>query len=465
MQAANYAANAKRTRERSDAQRVADFDRLKALTRTIADLEKANKQVKREAERHADLSRIKVSATEHEKTLHELSDLKRTYKVLKSQHNKLSKKTRRLTIAKNASLSPKKTEQLKNTFDVKHSVLFKHRTKDTPGGQFLDTAATISSAFDMDFARATKSGSLLTFIGSHDADVMADTKTVEVACFEVCKILKPHYSLILHIHQHYSAIRDMKSGNHGITSITVDPFCRFLEEVGTFQNDFCSRNACLVIFAEANFEGGEEDDNTRDLNDDNALMRFEFIECLVRVAFLCYGSDVNKSVSKALQVLVMENVIKCKTVDSNRRWSTDANHFRRNVFYTGPVEKVLRSRNVELRSIYEHYSRIHPIAGHGSRGNFGTTELHRMFFDAHMIQQGLVSNRTAQQMFARSRLFAIDEVKSIGDLVALTYVSFLELLCRLAAETFDEDQMDTYTLEIKVRLCFKILWYLALAFV
>ena len=137
VQAANYAANAKRTRERSDAQRVADFDRLKALTRTIADLEKANKQVKREAERHADLSRIKVSATEHEKTLHELSDLKRTYKVLKSQHNKLSKKTRRLTIAKNASLSPKKTEQLKNTFDVKHSVLFKHRTKDTPGGQFL----------------------------------------------------------------------------------------------------------------------------------------------------------------------------------------------------------------------------------------------------------------------------------------------------------------------------------------
>ena len=172
---------------------------------------------------------------------------------------------------------------------------------------------------------------------------MADTKTVEVACFR-CKILEPHYRLILHSHQHYSAIRDMKSGNHGITSITVDPFCRFLEEVGTFQNDFCSRNACLVIFAEANFEGGEEDENTRDLNDDNALMRFEFIECLVRVAFLCYGSDVNKSVSKALQVLVWR-ASSGKTVDSNRRWSTDSTTSD-GTYSTGPVEKVLRSRNV-----------------------------------------------------------------------------------------------------------------------
>ena len=481
LQAAEMTQQMKRTNDRANQQRVADMERLKALSRSLAQLERENKQVKREAERLADQSRVSVAAAEHDKVLLELVELKRTHKVLKSkfiryslvcnkysintnsidpvctrrpkigQHNKLSKKTRRLTLSAKAGVTPKGKKALCNLFDPLHSALYKQRGRDHVGGHFNDTAATISSAFESDWARVCKVGGIISFIRHHDAEVLDSRKNVDDVLGECKTILNSQYQLLLQIHQHYSSVRDIKGGNHGISSITVDPFCRFLEEIGAFQSEHCSRNACILIFTEANNEGEEEDSKTRDLNDDNALMRFEFIECLLRVAFLCHGDDVSRSVVKALQVLILENIGKSKTTDVNRRWSTSTSDFRKNVFYTDPVEKILRSRNVELKGIFEHYSRIHPIAGHGSRGNFGTSELHRMLFDAHLIQQGLVTNRTAQQCFVRSRLFVVDEVKNVLDLVALSYVNFLELICRLAAEQFDEETMDSFKLDIKAQ--------------
>ena len=58
---------------------------MKALSRTLAKLERENKQVKREAERLADHSRVSVAAAEHDKVLLELVDLKRNHKALKGK--------------------------------------------------------------------------------------------------------------------------------------------------------------------------------------------------------------------------------------------------------------------------------------------------------------------------------------------------------------------------------------------
>ena len=452
IQAAEYAEAMQRNSVKNFNERAASQERLKVLARTIGNLEKSNLQALREAERHADLSRIKIHPADHEKVLNELQDLRRSHKVLRSQHNKLSKKTRRLTIHAKASASPTSKSTFKNNFRPDESALFKYRVRDTPHGNFFDTETLIRATFEADWARLCKSGGLIHFIESHDIDAVEGHKKVIDISKECKNIFEQNYRLILHIHQHYASIRDIEHGNNGITSITVDPFCRFLEEIGLFQNQHCSRNACLVIFAEANNESGEDDAKTRVLNDDNALMRFEFIECLVRVAFLCHGEDSQGSTVSSLKILIHKNIHKSKSKASCRRWALDQDNFRRNVLYTEGVEKALRSRNVELRSIYEHYSRIHPIAGHGSRGNLGPIELYRMFFDAHLIQQGLVSNRTLQQMFVRSRLFVVDEVANMIDLVALSYISFLELVSRLASETFDEDEMDAHKLDVKVQL-------------
>ena len=122
-------------------------------------------------------------------------------------------------------------------------------------------------------------------------------------------------------------------GNGGDFSLQFNEYSHLLEECGIPlpESDFCKRSDLDTIFIAANYE---EDRNSEDakLNDDNSLMRFEYIETLVRIAvarFIRTVPDFPKDICLATQKLIAEVIQPNMPPEA----CVDSNDFRRNRLY------------------------------------------------------------------------------------------------------------------------------------
>ena len=85
------------------------------------------------------------------------------------------------------------------------------------------------------------------------------------------------------------------------------------------------------------------------VNDEHALMRFEFLEAIVRAGILKYGKGVHTvDVSEAVTKVFEDNILPSLTPYSSL-WPND---FRETRLYTEECDNLLKSHSVLLKALY-----------------------------------------------------------------------------------------------------------------
>lgn len=105
---------------------------------------------------------------------------------------------------------------------------------------------------------------------------------------------------------------------------------------------YCCNGALDAMFIATNFEEGEAMSmEEQDENDDNALMRFEWIEILIRAAIAKFikCKRATADVSEAVIMLCDEHMSRLPPGAE-----TDSNQFRRDRLYNEAVDVILRVR-------------------------------------------------------------------------------------------------------------------------
>ena len=161
-----------------------------------------------------------------------------------------------------------------------------------------------------------------------------------------------------------------------------------------------------------------------DANDDSALMRFEFIGCLARIAVEKYiKSGRMDDVSDAITALCEQNI------DANLGPEAihDSNDFRRDRLYMHAVDKVFVVHIEKLHHLFDRFGR----ADHGGEGNRMHMEEWLNFIEAAGLYGDDFEVREAKLAFGWAQMTVVDEVNNRPKFTSMDFCDFLEALARI----------------------------------
>jgi len=212
----------------------------------------------------------------------------------------------------------------------------------------------------------------------------------------------------------------------------------------------CRASDLDTIFVSTNIEEratgtlSSEQRTLNDLNVDRALMRFEFFQCLVRVAVAKYIKQRQcADVSEALERLIDDDIRPHVPPEALH----DGDAFRRARLYGRATSEVLSKNQASLRAIFEHYALGADQQGITAEGRrLSLAEWGELMSETGMYDDDLTKHR-ADLCFIWSLPFVTDELKRRLQLTQLDFVSFLEALCRLT--TFKRMPTDEVLKECK----------------
>ena len=192
------------------------------------------------------------------------------------------------------------------------------------------------------------------------------------------------------------------------------------------------------LFIVANVEMLDKQSHEAEVNPDRALLRFELVEVLVRVALAKYfDSGQTDDPSEALELLCETNLTRglaharAHGGGGGRAggWD-DANAFRRAYLYTESFCGVVDAREEELRELFEgavDHNKVHHRTYHDVKG-WPAMSLAEWL--ALCKRCGLLDarfkEREARAVFARSKMRVADELMTRGTWITLRYTDFIE---------------------------------------
>ncbi|CAM9275025.1 unnamed protein product [Scytosiphon promiscuus] len=311
-------------------------------------------------------------------------------------------------------------------WDVNHSI-FAPRRKESESRTFWDTERVVRKALDTDFGRMLKEDRIIKLMGKCDNEVVKGQKAVAESLEEVKKVIAPVYKIILCIFNYYCLTPSQSI--RGAFSIQPNQFGRMMQDAD-FAGNFISVEEIGKIFVLVNFETDKRSAEAT-VNEDRALMRFELLEALLRVALTMRDNEGQEEMSPAEK---MHDVLEDQLfVNLPPESMEDPDTFRSESLYTEACDSVLQDHQKALGIAYQKYSLLNPVAG---KPSFGLEEWKTFTIDArlvgdsvHMLRMGL---RDIKQPFYLARMMVSDEIKSRTKLTQLTFVDFLESLVRLA---------------------------------
>ncbi|CBJ27259.1 flagellar associated protein [Ectocarpus siliculosus] len=311
-------------------------------------------------------------------------------------------------------------------WDVNHSI-FAPRRREAESRTFWDTERVVLKALDADFGRMLKEDRIVKLMAKSDNAVAKGQKSVAESLDEVKKAVAPFYKSILCIFKYYCLTPSQSV--RGAFSIQPNQFGKMMQDTELAGN-FISVEEIGKIFVMVNFESDKRSAEAT-VNEDRALMRFELLEALLRVAITVRDNEGQEELSPAEK---MRNVIEEQLlVNLPPEALEDPDTFRNETLYTDACDGVLQEHQKALGIVYQKYSMLDPIAG---KPSFGLEEWKTFTNDArligdniHMLRMGL---RDIKQPFYMARMMVSDEIKSRVKMTQLTFVDFLEALTRLA---------------------------------
>jgi hypothetical protein len=250
-------------------------------------------------------------------------------------------------------------------------------------------------------------------------------------CIDIARVKQ---ALLHHIEVAYNAFHYFKSiGTGNAASVQENEFLDFIHlcRINDETSKTCNLSKCRNVFQKA-----LSPPNTHyDVSDyvaihqidyknrkSKALHRFEWLEVLVRLADLKFRNEAH-SVAECVEFLFRRHIEKYLMSEASR----SSNYFRDERLYFEPVDKVFKKNINDLVLIFSAY---------GGRGYTGKEEFYmspneyvECIRDAGMINH-LFTIRQAHFCASWSMQLVIDDVKYPVRAGAMTFVDFLECLCR-----------------------------------
>lgn len=194
----------------------------------------------------------------------------------------------------------------------------------------------------------------------------------------------------------------------------------------------------------------------------NALCRYEFLEVIVRIAYDRYiRNGLCKSVSESLSRMLNEHLLPRLTTFNSDRWRIET-------YMNEQVDLTLKAHKPILDSIYKRYSGRKTLPGY--KPFMCLEEFRDLCNDSRLVNENLVA-RDTDLVFSLAMMTRVDEVYK-KDHLEMTYVEFLEALCRAIdkasiptpPEELDEEEQKLYPedpkslmLDVKIRNAMKLL--------
>ena len=299
--------------------------------------------------------------------------------------------------------------------------VFQSRVFESDSRAFFETPKVFKRAVQCDFTRLLGEERFARFVGKMDEGVAKDGDNVDEELEEVKEAFLSRYGTVLRIFDYYCACSS--ATNKSAFSISENNFNRFVSDCAIADDSTaCTASECSKIFIVCNFET-DKTSAANEVNDDRALMRYEFMECLVRMAVARFRHEIN-DVSECLDRLFDEVIL--PNIDPSAVLDPDI--FRRDKFYFQAVDEAFKPHAKYLKLVYMKYSLLNPVAG---KAKFGLVEWDALIKDCKLISDDLTS-REMRLAFWWSRMVVIDEVKQRAKFMTLTWVEFLEALGRMA---------------------------------
>ena len=155
-----------------------------------------------------------------------------------------------------------------------------------------------------------------------------------------------------------------------------------------------------------------------------AINRYEFLQCLIKMAVARSIPHETTDVSDAVEKLLTERIKRNVPSDA----AVDTNVFRDQQLYTLEVEGVFRTHVRSLYTLFEAY---------GTKGPAGQADLLTLPGWLHMLWSFDLFDeeftpREATQCFQASVMKVVDEIKARSRLLSVSLVDFFEALMRVA---------------------------------
>ncbi|MEW5306191.1 MAG: hypothetical protein WDW36_008675 [Sanguina aurantia] len=301
--------------------------------------------------------------------------------------------------------------------------IFKPRLKESDAHAFTDGAAVEERMFDRDWARATgkeKFSSMLTRENKANKRDPQDDKALMVA---LRAVMLANYPQLYSSFVYYTAT---SSGDP--YHMSLNAFTSFFDECSIADSDaqFIKRSDCDTIFIVCNFQPDKKSAEAQ-VNTENALMRYEYLEAIVRAALAKYGKgQETDDVVAAVEMLIKRNIV----ANQPPAAAVTSNQFRNERLYNEEVDVCLKKNQNMLKALYSRY-RLKPSGG-GLR--YKVLKLDgwlQLMNDAHFVDSEFTL-QDATLAFLWARMFVVDEIKDYAKYTCLSFVDFLEALGRVA---------------------------------
>ena len=195
------------------------------------------------------------------------------------------------------------------------------------------------------------------------------------------------------------------------------------------ESKFCKTSDLDTIFITANFQEDKKmAQNSKQVNNEKQLMRFEFLECVIRTAVAKYMKDpvLITDLAEAVDKLITDHVLASLSNEA----IYDPNDFRRDRLYFEENDLIYKKHLPMLKTIYSRY-RLPPTPG------AVRTKMMRLEGWSLMLEEGgLISFdftlNEARLCWLWCRMLVSDEVGLYDNNVRVTFVDMLDALGRVA---------------------------------
>ena len=300
-------------------------------------------------------------------------------------------------------VNQKRTHPEKGRFNRETSV-YKIRRKTAESRDFYDTCTVTNRAFELDWKRCVGQKTMTNVFQVSDEEVLKREMD------EIRESLKRRYRHIMDVFTSFAAASKVNRACMDYTDFRK--FCEITKIVGGNTGPLFLKD----VFALTN-EEDDPDSVEGKINPDKLLMRYEFLEIILRIAMKKYfqgdpSDAVNEFFAKHFVPYLGEGSM-----------VHDRDDFRRERLYNNDVEAVFAKYKRKL---------LHFFKKHADRGKHMSFDMFRTFLDSNHLIDEEFSQKQAGLVFQWAQMRTSDEMKNYEFINLITFGEFLECCARIA---------------------------------
>ncbi|GMH44651.1 hypothetical protein BSKO_12603 [Bryopsis sp. KO-2023] len=302
--------------------------------------------------------------------------------------------------------------------------LFSQRKKENDSRGLMDTEKALNKQFNLDWERIVTKSRFRRLVGREDAGVRKEGQGLEEELDEIRDELHAKRDILRMAFIYYSMMSG-HSQSSNILQLSLNQWTIFTQDCDILDpKSLGSKSSDLdTMFVSTNFE---EESGTHDAeaNDDDALVRFEFLEIIIRASFGKYITtkildDSSDSVQRMLEDKLLPNLPPEACINPN--------DFRKTRFYTQEMEASIKSHWDVLNAMFKLYK------AKDKTKYFWIEHWVTLLESINLIGAHTgMEKREAKLIFAWSQMTVVDELKKRQRAVSLMFFDFIEAIARVA---------------------------------